>query len=231
MAIDRKFYRPDFERDGDENRVRSRELLFKEFAPGDLFYHKMTPKRYFSEGSDGEKARITAKLQYRYAGPFAVTEVLNPVTYRANINGRIKTVHANKMKRDMAQPIDERDHLIPTYFEDELDPEPDIVAPEAPVIEVEGAGETDGSEHEELRDEVDGAEWYQKWFREQEDEHDSFVLKEVQASLAAQLLTPLSEQPKKTARIPMRSAPPSHRHLTGPELRASMDSLLHRYHS
>ena len=71
----------------------------------------------------------------------------------------IKTVHANKMKRDMAQPIGERDHLIPSYFEDELDPEPDIVAPEAPVIEVEGAGEADESEHEELRDEVDGAEW------------------------------------------------------------------------
>ena len=219
--------------------------MFKEYAPGDLFYHKMTPKRFFSEGIDGEKARITAKLQYRYAGPFAVTEVLNPVTYRANINGRIKTVHANKMKRDQAQPIEERDHLIPSYYEDELEEreqaegaegagearERDVEVGEAGVRDAEEKEAMQDERAEEAVDEVDGAEWYQQWFGNHIAKRDSLTLDEVKASIEDAPIIPLREQPKKTARIPIRTPHSSHRHLTSLELRASLDFLLHKYHN
>jgi transposase InsO family protein len=76
-----------------------REKVFQPYLVDDLFYLKSIPKRYFSE-KGRVKEKITAKLQFRYTGPHRVLEVKNPILYIALVNGRRKTVHAIKMKRD-----------------------------------------------------------------------------------------------------------------------------------
>ena len=239
LAIDRKFHRPDFERDGDANRVKSRELAFREYVPGDKFYHKMTPKRFYNEGPDGEAVRISAKLQHRYAGPFTVLEVLNPVTYRANINGRTKVVHANKMKRDQAEPIEPRDHVVPDYFEDDLEPQGDGAHEAAEALDIlrnQGAQEAQANEEKvdpeegeySFNDGIIGAEWFQDWVAEEQAQHESETLEELQDGLMPTIV-PLKSLPKPTSRIPIRSSAPSHRRLTNPELKASLDTLFSKY--
>ena len=74
-------------------------LEYHPFEPDDLFYLKTIPKRFFTT-EEGEKQKITAKLQHRYTGPHRVIGVKNPVTFIALVNGKIKTVHASKMKRE-----------------------------------------------------------------------------------------------------------------------------------
>jgi hypothetical protein len=48
---------------------------------------------------------MSSKLQYRYTGPHTVTEVYNPVTYKASIDGFSRIVHANRMKRDNRRDV------------------------------------------------------------------------------------------------------------------------------
>jgi hypothetical protein len=47
------------------------------------------------------KYTISGKLFGRYTGPHEVYEVINPVVYVAIVDGALRTVHANKMKRDI----------------------------------------------------------------------------------------------------------------------------------
>ncbi len=42
---------------------------------------------------------LSAKLQYRFCGPYVVTKVLSPVTFEADIHGKATVVHALNMKR------------------------------------------------------------------------------------------------------------------------------------
>ena len=74
-------------------------LEYHPFEPEDTFYLKTIPKRFFTT-EEGERQKITAKLQYRYTGPHRVISVKNPVTFVAMVNGKTKTVHASKMKRE-----------------------------------------------------------------------------------------------------------------------------------
>ena len=69
------------------------------YEPDDLFYLRTIPKRFFTT-EEGEKQKITAKLQYRYTGPHRVVSARNPVTFVAMVNGKLKTVHASKMKKE-----------------------------------------------------------------------------------------------------------------------------------
>ena len=45
-----------------------------------------------------------SKLQYRYTGPHTVLREINPVVFRANVNGAVRIVHTNKMKRAVPRP-------------------------------------------------------------------------------------------------------------------------------
>ena len=72
---------------------------YVEYEPNETFYLKSIPKRFFTS-DDGDKIKITAKLQARYTGPHRVIVQKNPITFIAEVNGKLKTVHANKMKRD-----------------------------------------------------------------------------------------------------------------------------------
>ena len=77
----------------------SAALEYHPFEEGDLFYLKTIPKRFFTT-EEGERQKITAKLQHRYTGPHRVVGAKNPVTFIAMVNGKVKTVHASKMKRE-----------------------------------------------------------------------------------------------------------------------------------
>jgi hypothetical protein len=50
-----------------------------------------------------KRIKLKDSLQYRWTGPHQVITAINPVNYRALVDGEVKTVHARKMK-----PTDER---------------------------------------------------------------------------------------------------------------------------
>ena len=67
---------------------------------GQRFYLKTIPKRYFYSEEDKIDYKLSASLQYRYTGPHQVLHVINPVIYVAAVDGTLRFVHANKMKRE-----------------------------------------------------------------------------------------------------------------------------------
>jgi hypothetical protein len=84
------------------------EKVCRAFAPfriGEQFYYKAMTRRSFKSLDDEKTYKMSSKLQYRYTGPHTVTEVYNPVTYKANIDGFSRIVHANRMKRDNRRDV------------------------------------------------------------------------------------------------------------------------------
>ena len=71
--------------------------------PGEKFYLRTIPQR-FVVAEDERQYKLMSKLQYRYTGPHTVLEEINPVVFRANVNGVVRIVHANKMKRAVLRP-------------------------------------------------------------------------------------------------------------------------------
>ena len=83
----------------DRQELPTNAMRYIPYSVNEKFYLKSIPKRFYIS-DEGEKSPINAKLQYRYTGPHIILQQINPVTYKALVNGTIKTVHANKMKRD-----------------------------------------------------------------------------------------------------------------------------------
>jgi hypothetical protein len=78
---------------------------FAPFRIGEQFYYKAMTRRSFKSLDDEKTYKMSSKLQYRYTGPHTVTEVYNPVTYKASIDGFSRIVHANRMKRDNRRDV------------------------------------------------------------------------------------------------------------------------------
>jgi hypothetical protein len=78
---------------------------FTPFRVGEQFYYKAEVRRSFKSLVDEKTYKMSSKLQYRYTVPHTVTEVFNPVTYKASIDGFSRIVHANRMKRDNRREI------------------------------------------------------------------------------------------------------------------------------
>ena len=74
--------------------------LFRQFNVGQRFYLKTVPRRYFISEEDKLKYKLSSSLQNRYTGPHEVLSVINPVVYVAAVDGALRLVHANKMKRE-----------------------------------------------------------------------------------------------------------------------------------
>ena len=106
------------ERLGANSHVR----ILKPFWAGRKFYLKTAPERMFvaerevkpvfledSTSPDAATTMVRQKLKYafsgklfsRYTGPHEVYEMINPVVYVAIVDGALRTVHANKIKRDI----------------------------------------------------------------------------------------------------------------------------------
>jgi hypothetical protein len=80
------------------NRPPLERLEFKPYEVGDFFYLRVVPKSTYKSKDEEEALKLSAKLQFRYCGPYMVTEVVLPILYKANIHGVVTTVHAVNMK-------------------------------------------------------------------------------------------------------------------------------------
>ena len=81
------------------NAVPVRRLQFKPYKVGDWVYRKIIPKSFYKVKGDKKKHSLSAKLLFRYAGPYIITRVINPVLYEALIHGRRnQKVHAINLK-------------------------------------------------------------------------------------------------------------------------------------
>ncbi len=81
------------------NRVPAERLEYKAYERGDFFYLRTIPLRTYRTDKEANKRMLSAKLQYRYCGPYVIKAVLSPVTFRASIHGVPTVVHALNMKR------------------------------------------------------------------------------------------------------------------------------------
>jgi len=73
---------------------------FVPFRVGQHFYLKAVPKRHFKSVEEERIIKLNSKLSFRYTGPHTIVKVINPVVYLANVDGKLRTVHASKLKRD-----------------------------------------------------------------------------------------------------------------------------------
>ena len=74
-------------------------LQFKPYAVNDWFYIKVVPRTMFRNAREETTHKLTAKFQFRYAGPYVITKVISPVLYEAIIHGKPnQRVHAINMK-------------------------------------------------------------------------------------------------------------------------------------
>ncbi len=80
------------------NKTPVERLTFKPFQKGDFFYLRVVPKAVYRDKSEEEALKISAKLQFRYTGPYLVQKVISPILYQAMVHGEVKTVHALNMK-------------------------------------------------------------------------------------------------------------------------------------
>ena len=112
-----------------QDALSEHHLPYHGFDVDDMVYIKQTPQ-IFHIADDNEKFKLTAKLQHRYHGPHPVVAIINPVSFDVNINGKIKRVHANKMKR--ATPhARHRKAYVPLIDDTLLTDDPnDVVIPE-----------------------------------------------------------------------------------------------------
>ena len=166
QRLDRKFARPDIMGLHGHAKTGRTERRFVEYKKGDQFYLRVIPSCFYIDDADS-KHRLSSKLQHRYTGPHVVESAINPVTYRAIVNGKIKVVNASKMKRDQPAPAIERE--IPDFHEDNepvraADPEhPDDghVPPEHPA-DANPIEEYD-DERDQSDDDRENESYFQKW--------------------------------------------------------------------
>eukprot|EP01034_Spumella_vulgaris_P022164 gene22164-28272_t len=92
------------------NRVPLERLPFKPYEAGDFFYLRVVPKRLYKNEMEEKAHQISAKLQFRYTGPYMVHEQLSPVLYSAYIHGKLKRCHAINMKPSAKSSKRERIH-------------------------------------------------------------------------------------------------------------------------
>jgi hypothetical protein len=73
-------------------------LTFKEYEIGEFFFHRRIAKRFYKDAWDEKVHKLNAKLQYRWTGPYIITNKVSPVLYEADIHDVKKMVHAINMR-------------------------------------------------------------------------------------------------------------------------------------
>ena len=71
---------------------------FREYKIGELIYMARVPRRTFKSQEMARAVKISRALQARFCGPYRIVGKWSPVLYKVDVNGKIKTVHALKMK-------------------------------------------------------------------------------------------------------------------------------------
>eukprot|EP01034_Spumella_vulgaris_P021823 gene21823-27892_t len=79
-------------------RVPMERLEFVPFKVGDFFYNRVIAKRSIRDKSLKERLKLSSKFQYRYVGPYMITEIISPVVYKSIVHNKEKVVHALNIK-------------------------------------------------------------------------------------------------------------------------------------
>jgi hypothetical protein len=88
---------------------------YRPFAVGDEFFLKAIPHRRYRDEKSNEYHKLSLKLQHRYTGPHQVIQVINPIVFKCNINGKYRNIHALRMKRS-TQPVPVNRKLNPVIL-------------------------------------------------------------------------------------------------------------------
>ena len=80
------------------NKIPREPLQFEPYDVGDYFMLRRHPKRHVLNLKTRARNKLTAKLQFRWVGPYRITKVISPVLYDALIHGKEVRVHAVNMK-------------------------------------------------------------------------------------------------------------------------------------
>jgi hypothetical protein len=80
------------------NRIPAEKLEFVPYEVGDFFYTRVIPKRAPKNRKQEARLILSSSLQFRYAGPYIITEVISPILYKAVIHNKERIVHALNMK-------------------------------------------------------------------------------------------------------------------------------------
>jgi len=109
---------------------RPRKRRYYPYQAGNEFYLRSIPLRFYRNLKDREKHKISLKLQARYSGPHIVLEVINPIIFLCNVNGKLRRIHAHRMKRG---PTFRRHPINPRLLPDDDHIDPEILAPNFPL--------------------------------------------------------------------------------------------------
>jgi hypothetical protein len=72
---------------------------FKPYQIGQEVALKSIPKLKYKQYLEKEEFELSKKLQYRYDGPFTITEIISPITYRIlKDDGKLHTVAFRNLK-------------------------------------------------------------------------------------------------------------------------------------
>jgi hypothetical protein len=80
------------------NRPPQTRIPFKEYSVGQLIFIRAIPNRSYIDWQTRNKYTISTKLQYRFVGPYTITEKHSPVLYTIQMDGKNRRVHAINMK-------------------------------------------------------------------------------------------------------------------------------------
>ena len=82
------------------NQVPIKRLEYEPYVVGEIVWYMTVPKRRYI--AEDQIYLLNTKLANRFAGPYEITEVLNPVTYRIQNLAKTKNmvVHANRLKHN-----------------------------------------------------------------------------------------------------------------------------------
>ena len=109
---------------------RPRKRRYYPYNIGDEFYLRSIPLHFYRNLNDRQKHKISLKLQARYSGPHIVLEVINPIIFLCNVNGKLRRIHAHRMKRG---PTHRRRPINPQLRLPDNDIDPEILAPTFPI--------------------------------------------------------------------------------------------------
>lgn len=81
----------------------SEPLQFRPYEVGQWVFLRKIPPRTYKAREDKERHKLSSKLQYRYVGPYYITQVISPVLYAVMVHGAERRCHAINMKPDRAR--------------------------------------------------------------------------------------------------------------------------------
>ncbi len=82
------------------NEIPMKRLEYQPYKIGEIVYYMVVPKRRYI--AEDHVYMLNTKLANRFAGPYRIIEIINPVTYRIENMAKTKNmvVHSNRLKHN-----------------------------------------------------------------------------------------------------------------------------------